>query len=286
MEHLTQIVMLAVRASLMLMILAVGLDSTPREALYVLRRPNVLMRAVLAFAVVVPVFAALVVAALPLERAVKIGILLMAVSPLPPFMPAKERLMGARRRYVYGLLVAISLLAVALVPITVAILSRVFATEASISVGPVLRLVLVSLFLPLVVGMLIRHFAPAAAVRAVPIVNKAGIIMLMATVLPIAYKVLPQITHLIGNGTVAAMVVVILGALLAGHLLGGPEPADQAALAIGCTTRHPGVALLVAHANFTDPLLQAAILLFLVIGVLVGLPYAAWYKRHHPLALQ
>jgi BASS family bile acid:Na+ symporter len=67
--------------------------------------------------------------------------------------------------------------------------------------------------------------------------------------------------------------------------LGGPEPQDQAALAIACTTRHPGVALLVAHANFADPEIKAAILLFVIVGVLVGLPYQAWYKRHR-LALQ
>jgi BASS family bile acid:Na+ symporter len=276
---------LALQGSLMLMVLAVGLDASMREAMYVFRRPGVLVRSVLAFAVAVPLFAALVVAALPLDRAVKIAILLMAVSPLPPFMPAKEIKLGGRRRYVYGLLVAVSLLAVALVPITVAILARAFGEEASIGPGPVLRLVLVSLMVPLAVGMLVRHLAPAAAARAAPPAARVANILLLLTLLPILFGVLPTLLHLIGNGTVAAMAVVVLGALLAGHLLGGPEAQDQAALAIACTTRHPGVALLVAHANFADPEIKAAILWFVIVGVLVGLPYQAWYKRHR-LALQ
>jgi BASS family bile acid:Na+ symporter len=200
---------LALQGSLMLMVLAVGLDASMREAMYVFRRPGVLVRSVLAFAVAVPLFAGLVVAALPLDRAV----------------------------------------------------------------------------VPLAVGMLIRHLAPAAAARAAPPAARVANILLLLTLLPILFGVLPTLLHLIGNGTVAAMAVVVLGALLAGHLLGGPEAQDQAALAIACTTRHPGVALLVAHANFADPEIKAAILWFVIVGVLVGLPYQAWYKRHR-LALQ
>jgi hypothetical protein len=45
------------------------------------------------------------------------------------------------------------------------------------------------------------------------------------------------------------------------------------------------VALLVAHENFTEPEIKAAILLVVIVGVLVGLLYQAWYKRHR-LAMQ
>jgi BASS family bile acid:Na+ symporter len=279
-ELLREIVPLALRASVALLILAVGLDSTMHEATWVLRRRGLLARSLLAFAVAVPLLAALLVAALPLDLPVKIGILLMAVSPLPPFMPAREIKLGGSRRYVYGLLVAVSLAAIVLVPATVALLGRAFGDEASISPGPVLRLILVSLIIPLAVGMLIRHLAPAAGRRAAPGVTMVANIVLLLSVLPIVVDELPALLHLIGNGTVVAMAVVVLGALLAGHLSGGPEPQDRAVLAIACTTRHPGVALLIAHANFSGTGVKAAILLFLIVGVVVSLPYQVWYKRH------
>jgi BASS family bile acid:Na+ symporter len=285
MELVKEILPLALRGSLFLLVLAVGLDASAREALYVLRRPGVLLRSMAALAVVVPAFAALVVAALPLERVVKIGIMLMAVSPLPPFMPMKDISAGGRRRYVYGLLVAVSILAVVLVPATVAILARVFGQAASIGPEPVLHLVLLSIIIPFAAGMLIHHFAPGHSQRVAPLVSKIAAILLLLCMLPILFELMPAVLHLIGNGTVATIVLVAAGALLAGHLLGGPEPQDRAALAIACTTRHPGVALLVAHLNFPEPEIKAVILLFLIVGVLVALPYQVWFKRHR-LALQ
>jgi BASS family bile acid:Na+ symporter len=278
---LNEIWLPALQGSLMLLVLAVGLDATMREAAYVLRQPKLLARAILAFAVAVPAFAALVVAAMPLERPVKIAILLMAVSPLPPLMPGKEVRLGGRRRYVYGLLVAISLLAVALVPVTVAILARVFGEDVSISPWAVLRVILASMIVPLALGMLVRHFAPEWAPRAAPIVTRLANIMLVVTVIPLLFKVLPTMWQLVGNGTLVAMVVVLIGALLAGHVTGlRSDPHDQQALAIACTMRHPGMALLIGHANFTEPEISAAILMFLFVGLLVGLPYQSWHKRH------
>jgi BASS family bile acid:Na+ symporter len=282
MEIFKEILPLVLKGSVLLMVLAVGLDATPRQAAFVIMRPNVLLRSIIAIAVIVPAFAALMVGALPLTRAVKIGILLMAVSPLPPFLPSKDIKLGGRRRYVYGLLVAVSLIAVVLVPLTVAILARVFSAKASIGIGPVLRLILISVLFPLALGMLIRHFAPRQAERAAPTVNKVAGILLVLSVLPLLFQLLPLMLHLFGNGTIVAIVVIVTGALLAGHLLGGPEPQDRAALAIACTTRHPGVALLIAHANLPEPEIKAVILLFVIVGVLVGLPYQLWFKRHQP----
>ncbi|MGF6272968.1 BASS family bile acid:Na+ symporter [Massilia sp. UYP11] len=281
MEVLKEIWLPALQGSLMLLVLAVGLDATMREAAFVLRQARLLARSLLAFAVAVPAFAALVVAAMPLERPVKIAILLMAVSPLPPLMPGKEVKSGGRRRYVYGLLVAVSLLAVALVPITVAILARVFGEEVSISPWQVLRVILASVIAPLALGMVIRHFVPDGARRAAPFVTRLANVMLVVTLLPLLFRVLPTMWQLVGNGTLVAMIVVLIGALLAGHVIGRrSEPHDQQALAVACTMRHPGMALVIAHANFTEPEISAAILMFLIVGMLVGLPYQGWYKRH------
>jgi BASS family bile acid:Na+ symporter len=209
----------------------------------------------------------------------------MAVSPLPPFMPAKDIRAGGRRRYVYGLLVAISVISVFLVPAMVAILANAFGQSASIGAGPVLRLVLISLIIPLALGMLIHHIAPSYAERAAPILGKLASVLLVLVVLPIFFALLPTMLRLIGSGALVSAALVVVGALLAGHLLGGPDPQDRTALALACTTRHPGVALLIGHTNFTEPEIKAAILLFVIVGLLVGLPYQVWQKRQR-LALQ
>jgi BASS family bile acid:Na+ symporter len=104
-------------------------------------------------------------------------------------------------------------------------------------------------------------------------------VLLAIAILPLVVALAPAMWRLIGNGTVLAIALIVALALLAGHLLGGREPHDRATLAIACTTRHPGVALLIAQGNFPEPDIKAAILLFMIIGLLVGLPYQVLQKR-------
>ncbi len=79
---------------------------------------------------------------------------------------------------------------------------------------------------------------------------------------------------------VMAAVALITGAALAvGHLLGGPEPATRTAVAITSAARNPGLALLVAAVNAAPPGVNAAILAYLVVSVLVVVPYVAWCRR-------
>jgi BASS family bile acid:Na+ symporter len=67
---------------------------------------------------------------------------------------------------------------------------------------------------------------------------------------------------------------------LAGHWLGGPDPDDRTALAIAASMRHPGVALAIARLNFPDEkLVPAAVLLFILVNLVVTLPYNVWRRR-------
>jgi BASS family bile acid:Na+ symporter len=284
METSQDLSLLALRASIFLIVFAIGLDASIDDAAYVFKRPALLLRAILAINVIVPAVAALLAAALPLTPVVKAGIVLMAVSPLPPALPGKELKLGGHKPYVYGMLVAVSALAIVLVPITVALLSAVFSADVAIAPGAVARVVLASVFLPLAIGMAVHRFMPAFAERAGPLVSRLAGIVLVLGLLPMLIAVWRVILDLIGNGTILAIAVVVVTGLVAGHLLGGADPRDRAALALASALRHPGIALLIAGTNFSDQRVKAAILLFLIVGLLVAVPYQAWYKRRYPVA--
>jgi BASS family bile acid:Na+ symporter len=283
METLQQLIPLALRTSLLLIVFAIGLDATFHDAAYLLKRPKLLLRSLAAIAVIVPAFAALMIAAFPLTPVVKAGIVLMAVSPFPPIVPGKEIKMGGRESYVYGLLVAVSILAIVTVPLTVALLGAVFSKNVAISPGAVARLVLISVILPLAIGMAVRRIAPFLAKRMGPIISTFANITLIIGVLPLLIMVWPAILHLLGNGTILAIIAVVVVGFLAGHLLGGPDPRDRAVLAISSASRHPGIALLIAGVNFPEPGVKAAILLFLIVGLIVSIPYQIWCKRRYPV---
>ena len=114
-----------------------------------------------------------------LTPAVKIALILIAVSPVPPILPGKQLKLGGRIQYVYGLLVAASLSAIIFAPLAIEILGRIFQREAHVLVDLIAKVVLLTVLLPLVVGMALRHFAPALAQRIAPITSGLGNVLLL-----------------------------------------------------------------------------------------------------------
>jgi len=280
MDLLHELVALALHASLLLLALSIGLDIARGDGLYVLRRPRLLLRALLALVVVVPLVAALLVALLPLKESVEIAIVLMAVSPLPPVALPREIRSGGRKRYAYGLLVAIGVLSIVTVPAAVAILAWLFNAHAAVAPLAVAQLVFVSLFVPLGLGLGLRALAPGPAARAAPVVSNVAVGLLALACLPVLVTAAPELARLVGDGTVLGILAVVLAGLVAGHLLGGPEPHDRVALALSSATRHPGIAMLVASANSMGEEVRATVLLFVIVGLLAAIPYQLWLRRH------
>lgn len=263
----------------MLLDFSLGLASTVNDATYLFKRPRLLLRAIAAIDVAVPVTAVLLVILLPLPRLVKIGIVLMAVSPLPPLVQAKQLRMGVRTSYVCGLYVAVLLLAIVIVPLTMVILSAVFPGHALIPPATVAREVFLSVLVPLALGMAVRRFSPRFAERAAGAVAKVATGLLVLACVPFLIIVWPAVSKLIGDGTAAAMAVVVGVGLLAGHFLGGPEREDRTALAMASAMRHPGLALLIARIEFPAEYVAPVVLLFLIVGMIVSFPYQMLARR-------
>ena len=132
---LVQLIRLAITASILLLVFALGLRATAEDATYVLRRPALLLRGFVAMGVIVPAVAAALAALFQLNPAVEIAVLAMAVSPVPPILPGKQLKLGGRSRYVFGLLVAAALVAVIFVPLAIELLGWLWDVIAE----PVLR---------------------------------------------------------------------------------------------------------------------------------------------------
>lgn len=265
--------------SLAMLVFGVGLDATLDDVLYLFKRPLLLLKAVISVNVVVPVVALLLVPMFPLTPVAKAGIVLMAVSPVPPLVPGNEMKAGARKAYAYGLYVALIILAVAIVPATVALLDAIYGVSIVANPLDVARNVVLTVLLPLAIGLAVRWRLPVFAERASPLVGKLAMLLLAVAFIPMLIGVWPAMAALVGNGTIMVMVLMSLAALLAGHLLGGPDLDDRAALAVTSAIRHPGLALMIAGATFEDKRVTAAILMVTLIGVVLVTPYRLWVNH-------
>jgi BASS family bile acid:Na+ symporter len=282
--HLLQVLLpLLIQASLAALVLAVGLDATVDDVLYLFRRPALLAKAFLAISIIVPLVAVLVIRTLPISLPSKVGVILMALAPVPPFLPSKGLKAGGQKAYVYGLYVAFALLAVVIVPATVEVLDRLYGASADVPMGKLTTTVVVSVLLPLAIGMLLHARWPAATSVAATWVGRLAFLLVVIVVVPLLFKAWPAMMAMTGDGTVLAIALIVVAGVAGGHLLGGPELANRPVLASFAATRHPGIALMIASSSGADKRVTAIVLLFVIVALVIVAIYQQLLKRlAHP----
>jgi BASS family bile acid:Na+ symporter len=126
----------------------------------------------------------------------------------------------------------------------------------------------------------VHTLAPVAADRLVNPIAKIASIALLLSAVVILFSGAPAIWELTGNGTLVAIAAFVLVGLLIGHFVGGPKPENRTGLALATASRHPGIAIALAVANFPEEKLAiSAVLLYLLVNILVSIPYHILTKR-------
>lgn len=271
------LVILAVFGGIILTGVAVGCRAAWSDATGLFRDPGALLRSMLSMNVVAPILASIIAVAFNLHLAVKIALVACSVSPMPPFLPTKAMGAGGERSYVIGLLVAASLLSIVIVPLALNVLGWMFGVPLDISPLRIARSVGISVLLPLLAGMTLRWIAPAQAARLAKPIGVVATVLLALGVIAVLIKTGPDMWALIGNRSLVAMAVFVVGALATGHALGGPVEGDRVALALSTASRHPGVPVAIAAVNFPNqPLVVPAVLMLVIVATAVSVPYLKW----------
>jgi bile acid:Na+ symporter, BASS family len=278
--NLQKLIVTVLQASVFLNVFAIGLRASVQDATYLFRRPGELVRALLAMNVLMPLFALVIISLFDLSPAVRIALVALAVSPIPPLLPNKIVKEGGTDAYAIGLLMAVGLLAIIFVPLAMEVVQMVRQVPLQMSIASVAKVIFITVLLPLGLGIVVHKFVPALAERvAKPIAQISGI-GLLACMVAILFAAAPAIWTLVGNGTVIALAAFVLVGLALGHFLGGPAPENRTSLALSTASRHPGIALALAAANFPEQkLVMAAVLLYLLVNAVVSIPYLLWTKR-------
>jgi BASS family bile acid:Na+ symporter len=279
----THIISLAIVASIILTVFALGLDAGPKDLFWLLQRPGLLALSILSMNVFMVIFAVALTFVFHLAPAVKIAVIALALSPVPPALPRKAQKTGGTGSYAIGLVVSAALLSVVLIPGWLELLGSYFHFEVHLALDKIIPIVLEKILAPLVAGTLVAHFAPKLAAKIVKPVSIVAAVLLIGAVLPVLFFSWHAMWAMIGNGVLIAMVLFALAGILLGHFLGGPDADIRSVLALASSARHPGIAMAIAVINF--PRQKSAILIVilfhLIISAIIAIPYMKWRKRHH-----
>lgn len=271
---------IAFKITIFVMVLSVGLATTTHDLAYLRRHPGLLVRSVLAMAIVAPVVALLLWRALPIGPAAAIALIAGALAPGLPTVPRTEEKVGGNVAFAISLMFVTTLLGVITVPLWLEILRRFVGIETAVPPVAVARTLVMGLLLPLLAGVALRRLAPRTAERVAGPMGRAANALVPGLALIVLIAGAAAIARL-SWAALAAMVIAPVIALAIGHALGGPEPRDRSVLAVADAGRFPALAALIATTSFPEVRALPAVIAYLIVANLVTIPYLLWRKRVH-----
>jgi BASS family bile acid:Na+ symporter len=266
------------------LLLSIGISSSPRELTFIVRHPALLLRALLAVVVLVPAFAILLLKVFDLSPDVSSGIALLAAAPGAPLITKRSEVAAASRTYVTSLQLLLGLLAIVVTPWTLAVFDALFDLPfGRVSPAAVAGQVAQVALLPVLLGLVVRRVAPRFAARAeTPVKVLANVLFMLLVVVLVGLIVFdPELRAklLVGWQAFAAISLLALAAIVAGHLLGGPRADHRAGLVTASVARNLGLVMFLAGMEVDANEIVRTVLVYALVGFVVAMPYSLRIRR-------
>lgn len=254
-----------------------GLRAPTGTLKYLGVRRGLMLRSFLSVDILVPLIAMAIVLLVRPPKATSVGLLLLASSPAAPLVFNKISKAGGKLEYAVGLQVMLASLAIVMTPLTLFFLSGVTEFQLGISPLAVAGRVGLSILAPIIAGIAVRWFFPRLAgqlARPVEVLSSLVSVLVYAVVLLFTYHLI----LMLDIRSYLALALMIVGALVSGHLMASKLPEEQTTLALESAARNVGLALFIA--STFAPLENALPVLipYIIMSVAIGFLYVRYRK--------
>lgn len=250
--------------------LAMGMSLTMAQIIQPLKNARLVVLALLANFVLVPLLAYVILLLIPMEQSLQIGLVVLATAAGAPFLP--KLVQGAKGNIALsvGLMVLLMVVTIVYIPVVLPLLLQ------GVQVNPwdIAQSLIVLMLIPLAIGLLMKSHSPETAAHWVPVMNKiSSLAILILLVVGLGLNA-SNILDLIGTGALLALLLFIIGSLVIGSILGGRDPGIRSVLGLGTAQRNVSAAIVVAAQNFPEGNTMTFILVASILLLLVLLPTA------------
>jgi bile acid:Na+ symporter, BASS family len=248
-----------------------GLSLRVRQLVEPLRRVRLVVLAVVANFVVVPLAAYGLTELIPLHRPYAIGLLLLGGAAGAPFLPKLVEVAKGDLAFSVALMLLLTVGTIIFMPLVLPLLIPGLAADP----WPILRPLLLTMLIPIMAGMAVKARSERWAKRLHPSFKViSNISMLLAVVLLIGLN-FNAMVGTFGTGAIGMALLFVTLAIGTGYLLGGPLRETRSVLGLGTGQRNIAAALVIATQNFGDLPGVAVMLLVTTFAGLIVLLFAA-----------
>jgi BASS family bile acid:Na+ symporter len=273
------LLLIFVKITIFSLMLAIGSNLCFEEMLSLWRKPALLLRALLAVVVLVPLVVIVLLKLFNLPPEVITGLALLAASPGAPLTTKRAQKAGGRFCYAASLQLTLAILAVCVTPVTLGIFFSLFQhLVEKVTILEVARQVIMVQLLPVSIGLLLQKFTPKFAENIAQPLNFIADILLLLLVILAGILGIPLFFKVWGLPMVVITIMIIVS-LAIGHSLGDHNDDTQPILAISCIARNVGLALFIAILNDVQQQVIPTIIAYVIVGAVLGGFYSIWNKR-------
>jgi len=240
-----------------------GLNLTIAQIVAPLRRVNLVIKALIANFILVPLLAYLIVLVIDLDEPLTIGLMLMATAAGAAFLPRLATVAKGDTALSVGLMSLMTTITIVFLPLALPLLLP------GVEVDPleVAQTLISYILIPLAVGLFIKARYENIASSLQPHMAQAASYSLMLAAVLMLVLNFDNLLRAFGTGTYVAVILFVALSFLIGYILGGPGSESKRVLGLGTAQRDTSTALLVASRNFDD----LGVLVMILVGSLVML---------------
>lgn len=262
--------------------LSVGFSFTVRQIIGPLRNARLVIGALVANFVLVPLLAYAITQLLSLGEAREVGLFLVASAAGAPFLIKLAQAAGEDVALAAGLLVLLVLVSIAYMPIVVPLA----LPDAEVSALSIATPLVLTMLLPLVLGLAVDALAPTWAARLQPIVGPASTIALVVLLVSTVLANFRGIAGVFGTGAILAALLFIGGAFAIGYLLGMTGRGTREELGLATAQRNVAAATVVATQSVDDPDTLVMVVITSVVAMVILFPLAGALRKRKETAAE
>jgi bile acid:Na+ symporter, BASS family len=268
MELLSKGATVAMLSFVVTSMLAMGAGLTVSQISAPLRNARLVVLALLANFVLMPLAALALAKVLWLDEPFGIGLLLLGCAAGAPFLPKLAELAKGNLAFAVGAMVFLMVVTVGYLPIVLPLLLP------GVTVDPwnIARSLILLMLLPLAAGLALKVRYEDLARRVKPVLDLISNISLILLVLLITAANLDKVLQVFGTrGILAGLLFIALGFGI-GWLLGGSDGDTRRVMALGTSQRNIAAALVVASQSFSDPKVVVIVIVVAIVGLIILMP--------------